>query len=487
MRLLRTTLLACLTVCTLGTHQAWCQPPTMTVDLSRPGAKISPSLYGIFFEEINHAGDGGLYAELIRNRGFEEQTTQGWSLETSGTTHGRMALDTSKPLNGANKTSLRVEILRAGPTGSVAIVNEGYWGIALAQGEKYSLSFYARAAAFDGVLEARLQDAGGKVLAAQTITGIGSEWKRYTASFESLGSEPRARLALIASSPGTIWLDVVSLFPAKTWKGRANGMRPDLAQMLADLKPAFMRFPGGCYVEGGDYLRNAFRWKTSVGDIAERPGHLNDTWGYYSTGGLGFHEYLQLAEDLGAEPLFTVNVGMSHRETEPMERMNGWVQDALDAIEYANGPVTSKWGALRAKNGHPAPFNLKYIEIGNENGGPNYEARYPLFYKAIKAKYPEMVLIANTLVKSPMDIVDNHIYSSPDRLRGVSNTYDSWEGTETVLTSASLEDENSIAEPRKVAPVTRAASGFASEFTRTFAPRSLTILRVKLAKARAGK
>jgi alpha-L-arabinofuranosidase len=193
------------------------------------------------------------------------------------------------------------------------------------------------------------------VYGSQIVTGIGPDWKRYSASSESPNAEPKARLALVATAPGTIWLDTVSMFPAKTWKGRSNGMRQDLAQMLADLKPAFMRFPGGCYVEGGDYLRNAFRWKTTVQDIAQRPGHLNDTWAYYSTDGLGFHEYLQLAEDLGAEPLFTVNVGMAHRESEPMERMNAWVQDALDAIEYANGPVTSKWVRCARKTGTPSP------------------------------------------------------------------------------------------------------------------------------------
>jgi alpha-L-arabinofuranosidase len=420
---------ACLLALAIGPGCAWCQNPAITVDVAHPGAKISPTLYGVFFEEINHAGDGGIYAELINNRSFEERTTLDWSLQTAGSTRAGMALDTAKPLNEANKTSLRVDIARVGQGGSVAVINDGYWGIALQKGAKYNLSFFARAANFNGAIVARLEGPDGKVYGSQTITGIGAEWKRYTASLESTGTEPNARFALVASNPGTLWFDVVSLFPAKTWKGRPNGMRPDVAEMLAQLKPGFLRFPGGCYVEGGNYLRNAFRWKTTIGDNAERPGHLNDMWSYYSSDGLGFHEYLQLAEDLGAEPLYTVNVGMAHRESEPMSSMNSWLQDALDAIEYANGPVTSTWGALRAKNGHPEPFHLKYVEIGNENGGPNYEARYPLFYNAIKAKYPDMILIANTLVKSPMDIVDNHIYSSPDQMREVANTYDSWDRT----------------------------------------------------------
>jgi alpha-L-arabinofuranosidase len=385
-------------------------------------------LYGVFFEEINHAGDGGLYAELIRNRAFEEQTTVGWSLETNGTAHARMSLDKELPLNQANRTSLRVQIDRAGPGGTVAVVNDGYWGIALDEGEQYTLSFFARAAGFSGDLEARLEGPDGKVFASQRISGVGAEWKGFAAAFRSSGTEHKARFALAASAPGTVWLDVVSLFPVKTWKGRPNGLRPTLAQMLADLKPAFLRFPGGCYVEGGDYLRYAFRWKTTVGDISERPGHLNDIWDYYSSDGLGFHEYLQMAEDLGAEPLYNVNVGMAHREAEPMERMSEWVQEALDGLEYANGPVTSKWGALRAKNGHPAPFNLKYVEIGNENAGPRYAERYPLLYKAIKERYPHMILIANAIVDTaPVEIVDHHFYATPERMRLLAATYDNWD------------------------------------------------------------
>ena len=417
----------------LGSTKGWCQGSAITVDLSHPGAKISPTLYGIFFEEINHAGEGGLYAELIRNRSFGEQT-EGWTLKSSGSAHATMTLDTANPLNDANKTSLRVDIAHATKNSPVALQNEGFWGIAVKTGEKYNLSFYARATGFapasestGPTLQVRLEGPNGKIYASQAITGIGPEWKRFTASFQSTGTEPKAHLALVASHPGVLWFQTVSLFPTNTWKGRPNGMRADIASMLVDLHPAFLRFPGGCYVEGGNYLRNAFRWKTTVTDIADRPGHLNDMWSYWSSDGLGYHEFLQLSEDLGAEPLFDVNVGMSHKEVEPMDHMDMWVQDALDAIEYANGPVTSKWGALRAKNGHPAPFNLKYMEIGNENAGPNYEARYPLFYKAIKEKYPYMILIANTLVKSPMDIVDNHIYATPEQLRDAANTYDTWD------------------------------------------------------------
>jgi alpha-L-arabinofuranosidase len=224
-------------------------------------------------------------------------------------------------------------------------------------------------------------------------------------------------------------LDVVSLFPKKTWRDRPNGLRPDLAEMLDAIKPSFVRFPGGCYVEGNK-LANAFRWQESLGDIAGRPGHWS-LWGYRSTDGLGYHEYLQLCEDLKAEPLFVINCGMAHEDHAPMAEMGFWVQGALDAIEYANGPATTKWGSLRAKNGHSEPFHLKYIEIGNENGGPLYDERYALIYDAIRAKYPKMQLIANVWNgvpgKRPVEIVDEHYYSSPDFFMAKANLYDAYD------------------------------------------------------------
>ena len=230
----------------------------------------------------------------------------------------------------------------------------------------------------------------------------------------------------MTSSPGTIWLDQVSLFPKKTLKGRPNGLRPDLAEMLAAMKPSFNRFPGGCYVEG-NRLANAFRWKNSIGDLAERPGHWN-LWGYRSTDGLGYYEYLQLCEDIGAEPLFVINCGMAHEDSVPNDKLGPWIQDALDAIEYANGPADSPWGSLRAKAGHPRPFKLKYMEIGNENGGPVYEDHYRQFHDAIKAKYPEMVLVANSPVRSrPMDVLDEHYYDSPEFFMRNATRYDTYD------------------------------------------------------------
>jgi len=399
---------------------------TLKVDLSKPGAKISPMLYGIFFEEINHAGDGGLYAEMIRNRSLEDaRTPEGWSLLTENGAEGTISVDSAQPLNVRNPHALRLDIARARP-GRVGVANTGHWGISIARGRRYRLTLYARRSKdFSGPASVSLESGTGRVYARKTIKGLAEDWKRFTRFLTSDGDDPSARLVISTSSPGTIWLDMVSLFPQDTWKRRPNGLRPDLAKMLSDLKPSFVRFPGGCFVEG-DILENAFRWKNTIGDIVTRPGHWN-LWGYRSTDGLGYHEYLQMCEDLGAKPLFVINCGMSHGGNVPMDQLESWVQDALDAIEYANGPTTSQWGALRSQNGHPAPFGLKYMEIGNENGGPAYEERYARFYDAIKARYPEIQLIANVPVASrPMDILDEHYYASPERFASQAHRYDSY-------------------------------------------------------------
>ena len=250
------------------------------------------------------------------------------------------------------------------------------------KGPTYRLSLQARGEGFDGPLTVALDSRDGRYYAKEQLPRLTGEWKSYECTLTSNGTDPKARLEIVGAGKGTFWLDMVSLFPAKTWKDRPNGLRPDLAEMLADLKPAFVRFPGGCWVEG-DTMKLAYRWKETIGDLSERRTQYN-IWNYHATHGLGFHEYLQMCEDLGAEPLFVINCGMSHRENVPMEKMGEFVQDALDAIEYCNGPADSTWGAVRAKNGHPAPFNLKYMEIGNENGGPAYQERYALFHDAIK-------------------------------------------------------------------------------------------------------
>ena len=399
------------------------QTAKLTVRVDQPGAKISPTLYGIFFEEINHAGDGGLYAELVRNRSFEDSDKpEAWKSTAAGGAKAEIAIDTSRPLNPASPRSLR---LTAEGQGMAGVTNEGFWGIAVKQGAEYELSLYARG---DGIssLSVKLQSADGKTDYAQgKIDGLTAEWKQHKVALASTATDPQARLLIAAGEPGTVWLDVVSLFPKDTWKGRANGLRPDLAEMLDGLKPAFVRFPGGCWVEG-NVMADASRWKTTIGDPAARRTQRN-LWGYASPNGLGYHEYLQMCEDLKAEPLFVINCGMSHKENIPMDKMSEYVQDSLDAIEYANGPVDSQWGSLRAKAGHPAPFGLKYMEIGNENGGPAYEERYALFYDALKKKYPEVRLVADVPARSrPLEIVDEHYYSSPEFFIHNANRYDGY-------------------------------------------------------------
>lgn len=416
----------------LATLVAAAEPARITVHADQPGVRVSPLLYGHFFEEINRAGDGGLYAELVRNRSFEDATQpEAWSLVTGGAAAGRVELDRSRPLNSNNVTALRLDIATL-PTGTrVGVANAGFHGIAVEKGELYSLTLAARGdAVFRGDLRITLERTNGAVLAAETIRGIGPEWSRRSCALAADDTDPAARLVVSATSTGTVWLDMVSLFPSVTYKG--HGLRKDLMQMLAAMKPAFIRFPGGCYVEG-DQMANAFRWKKTLGDPAERPGHWN-LWGYRSTDGLGFHEYLQMCEDLDAAPLFVINCGMAHKDHVPMEQMQEYVQDALDAIEYANGGTDTPWGALRARRGgHPAPFNLKLLEIGNENGGPLYHERYALFHDAIKAKYPDVRLIANVWngvpTSRPVEIVDEHYYNTPGFFMGQARRYDTYDRT----------------------------------------------------------
>jgi alpha-L-arabinofuranosidase len=426
--------IACLMTAALPV--SWCagaEEPVaaLTVQVDKPGHEISPQLWGLFFEEINYAGDGGLYAEMVRNRSFEEAgNTSYWQQVTTGTASGAMTADTSLPLNECNPTSLALVRSSTG-TGSVGVANSGFWGMNFQADEVYDLSLYARRSdRFAGALTVRLENAdGSRVYALGTVNGLTTDWQRFSLALTPNATDVAGRLTLLISQVGVVWLDVVSLFPRQTFNGRPNGLRPDLAGKLADLEPSFMRFPGGCYIEG-DYLVNAFRWKNSIGDIAGRPGHWNAVWNYFSSDGLGYHEYLQLCEDLGAEPLFVINCGMAHKETQPLDQMAPYVQDALDAIEYANGPTDSPWGSLRAANGHPASFNLRYMEIGNENGGSAYQQRYALFYDAIKACYPEILLVADEPTSlRPADLVDEHYYSSPDFFIANASKYDSYSRT----------------------------------------------------------
>jgi alpha-L-arabinofuranosidase len=433
MNVRRRFLLAASLILSVFVGGAAAEPARITIDAAHPGPRISPTLYGIFFEEINMAGDGGLYAELVRNRSFEDSNKPDhWSAVAVPGAKATLAVDTQEPMSTKNPHSLRLELTSNG-TARAGVANGGYFGIAVDKDAGYHLSLSARAGdGFSGPLTVTLEKCDGSKTYAQATTGsLSDKWQTFALDLTAKATDPKARLVITATHSGKVWLDMVSLFPAKTWHDRSNGMRPQLAEMLDGLHPSFVRFPGGCWVEG-DTMKTSQRWKTTIGPIADRRTLWN-LWGYSSTNGLGFHEYLQLCEDLKAEPLFVINVGMSHHEVVPMEKMGEYVEDALDAIEYANGPVSSRWGAQRAKNGHPAPFGLKYMEIGNENGGPAYYERYPLFYKAIKAKYPQMHLVAdvwNGIPKnSPVEIIDEHYYSSPEFFMGQAHRYDGYDRT----------------------------------------------------------
>ena len=449
------TLIFCsaLTICSALSAQV-----VVNIDTSLRGPKVSPNHYGIFYEDINHAADGGIYAELIRNRSFEDDTMPqrrgrrrdgepnrdgritGWQSVGNAT----ISLVQANLLNSVQHNALNVNVTKEGD----GIRNEGFWGINAVDGRKYKLSFWARSdKKYKGTLSASLRNEDGSLAYGhvKVSVNLGPQWKKYTAEFTATSSNPKAVFHLVADKAGEFQLDVVSLFPP-TFKGHENGMRPDLAEMLAAMHPRFMRFPGGCFVEGQDSPDNAFRWKRTIGPIEEREGHPNVNWGYRTSDGLGYHEYLQLAEDLGAKPLFVVNVGIWHGGCDPYNQIDKWIEECLDALEYANGDVTTKYGKMRADNGHPEPFNLEFIEIGNENynfhfdnnsdQSDHYPERYIQFYNAIKAKYPNVKCIGNVESwgtdepswrnEHPVDLVDEHYYRNPKWFADRFYKYDSY-------------------------------------------------------------
>ncbi len=397
---------------------------TVNIQTDKPGHKVAPTLWGVFFEDINLSADGGIYPEQVRNLSFEDaEKPDNWTFASVGDGKSEASIDTSRPLNPLNKRSLRVKL-----DGAFTLENIGYYGMGIAKGEGYTFKVALRADNFTGPLTVKLLGADGKVLASGDLKNISGGWKYQSIDLTATGSDAKAKLQLSASGSGTLFLDMVSLLPKTTWKN--SGLRPDLAEAVNALKPSIYRFPGGCWVEG-ETMDKMYNWKKTIGNVDARTPLWN-IWQYYATHGLGYHEYLQMSEDLNAEPLFCINVGMSHKEVIPMDQMGQWVQDALDALEYANGPTNSFWGGLRAKAGHPAPFNMKYLEIGNENGTQAYNDRWALFYKAIKAKYPDVQLIANdwqrNVPKDPKpDLVDEHYYSTPEFFMQQAHRYDNYD------------------------------------------------------------
>jgi alpha-N-arabinofuranosidase len=410
------------------------EPPTLSIDIRQVQGKVSPMLYGLMTEEINYSYDGGLYAELVRNRAFQDNRRSQpfhWFVYESGNSDASMSMDSSTGPSRALPLSLALTIRSATAAEPAGISNEGFWGIPVRPHTVYQGSFFAKAADPSiGPIAVRLIDNDtARVLASTTVPTLSSDWKRYSFTLGSGANTPSAnnRLVLSAERPGKLWFSLVSLFPP-TYHDRANGNRSDLMEMLAALHPAFLRFPGGNYLEG-NHIDERFRWEKTIGPLVDRPTHPSP-WNYLSSDGLGLLEFLEWCEDLKMEPVLGVYAGYSLRQeyVQPGKDLEPFVAEALDEIEYVTGSASTTWGAARARDGHAAPFHLTYVEIGNEDnhdGSGTYDGRFAQFYQAIKAKYPDLQLIATTPVKSVIpDVIDDHFYHSASQFFDDVGHYD---------------------------------------------------------------
>ena len=441
----------------LNGFYGFAQKTTLEVDINTSITKIQPTMFGLFFEDINFAADGGLYAEMIKNRSFEfEKPLMGWDQPNTKRSSLNMQSGVATPIkmseNETNQNFCRVLINDAK---GYAIINEGFRGMGVKKEAKYNLSL--KAANHDGAIKKiiiQLIDKDKKVIGETNIFPTSNEWKYYSAEFTSTQTEAKAKLKITFEGTGTIDLDMISLFPEDTWKNRKNGLRKDLVQLLYDMKPGFLRFPGGCIVEGRT-LADRYQWKKSVGAVEDRRTMMNrwnvefghkQTPDYFQSFGLGFYEYFLLSEDIGATPLPILSCGMACQyntgELAPIEELDPYIQDALDLIEFANGSEDTAWGKLRSDMGHPKPFDLKYIGVGNEQWGPDYIERYKIFEKAIKAKYPKIIIVSGTgpspdgehfdfgmaeLKKLNAELVDEHYYQSPKWFRENAGRYDNYD------------------------------------------------------------
>jgi len=409
------------------------QSATLTIDTSTPKAQMSPSLYGLMTEEINYSYDGGLYAELLNNRTFENNRYPGlahWTLLQNGNSHAAITADNTTGPSEALAHSLKLTVTEADAHSSAGFLNDGYWGIPLRANTVYHGSFYAKSDGDLGPVTVRLvNDNTGAAEATATIAAVTSAWKQYSFTLKTgaIAASSTNHFEITVAHPGTAWFSLVSLFPP-TYKNTPNGNRIDIMEKLAAMHPAFLRFPGGNYLEG-DTIAERFDWKKTIGPLVDRPTHMSP-WRYRSTDGMGLLEFLEWCEDLHMQPLLAVYAGYSLRgeHVNPGADLEPYVQDALDEIEYITGPTSSKWGAERAKDGHPAPFHLSYVEIGNEDWfdrSHSYEGRYAQFSKAIKAQYPQLQLIATMPVKSVKpDVVDDHFYRSAQQFFDDVHHYD---------------------------------------------------------------
>ena len=449
-----TGLLMALTLTAGMTLQA--QTNEFVIQTKKLGAEIQPTMYGLFFEDINYAADGGLYAELVKNRSFEfPQNLMGWK------TFGNVTLQDDGPFE---KNPHYVRLSDPGhPHKHTGLDNEGFFGIGVKAGEEYRFSVWARLPQGGTAEKIRIELVDTKSMgehhafATATLTIDSKEWKKYHVILKPSITDPKSTLRIFLASGGTVDLEHVSLFPVDTWKGHENGLRKDLAQALADIKPGVFRFPGGCIVEGTD-LATRYDWKKSVGPVENRP--LNENrWeytfphrfypDYFQSYGLGFFEFFQLSEEIGAEPLPVLSCGLAcqfqNSDAEAHAAvcdLDSYVQDALDLIEFANGDVTTKWGKLRADMGHPASFNLKFIGIGNEQWGPEYPEHLEPFIKAIRKAYPDIKIIGSSgpdsegkqfeylwpeMKRLKVDLVDEHFYRPENWFLNEGARYDNYD------------------------------------------------------------
>lgn len=427
------------------------------VQVNKPGAPVQPTMYGLFFEDINYAADGGLYAEMVKNRSFEfPQNFMGWN------TYGNIALQNDGPFE---RNPHYVRLASAGHNDKHSgLENEGFFGVTFKKDASYRFSVWARSPkGGDARIRVELVDPASMgethVCAAKDITVGSSEWKQYEITLTPDRSVKKGKLRISLAKPDNTPVDLehISLFPTDTWKGHKNGMRRDLAQALYDLKPGVFRFPGGCIVEGTD-LPTRYQWKNTVGPVENRPVNEN-RWhytfphrfypDYYQSGGLGFYEYFLLSEEVGAEPLPVLSVGLAcqfqNRDPKahvPVDELQPYIQDALDLIEFANGDTTTTWGKLRAEMGHPAPFNMKFIGIGNEQWGPEYPEHLASFVAAIRKAYPDIKIVGSSgpdsegeqfdylwpeMKRLGADLVDEHFYRNEDWFLNQGNRYDNYD------------------------------------------------------------
>ena len=437
--------------------------PYLVVDDTAAGIPVQPTMYGIFLEDINFAADGGLYAEKVSNRSFEyDNPLQGWK------TYGKVeVLDEGGPFD-RNPHYVRLKY-PGHPVAKTALENSGWFGIGLEEGAEYRLSFWARTSGKSSTTDvavflcdlSTMKDS--QILTGEDVTVKGAKWTKYEVLLTSPVTVQKAALRVLLADEdpaAAVDIDHVSLFPVDTFNGDENGLRKDLAQALADLHPGILRFPGGCIVEGTT-LDNRYQWKNTVGPVENRPININ-RWSYdqfdrmfpdyYQSGGLGFYEYFRLAEEIGAEPVPIISCGMACQfENDPawnpdcpMDELDTYIQDALDLIEFANGSVKSKWGKVRSEMGHPKPFNLKYLGIGNEQWGPAFKERFEPFLKAVRAKYPDIQVVGTSgpylggewfddlwaeMRRLDVDLVDEHYYSSERFFERNADRYDRYPRT----------------------------------------------------------